>query len=259
MPEKHHASIKFYVRSIVIVLAVGVGAGAMGFVVQGFFFGFDHVTIFSILPAFFYGVFGTTVVLYLLTRNRINLHPLMDQMTSEIPEKRHHDFKLYTRLLITILVCGVVVGAGAVIVQGRFFGFDNVTIITILPAFFYGILAAAAISYIVLRNQENLLKRLIVETAISTKLRTEIEERARVDLALKESEQRYRSILDNMQDTYYRINLDGVIVMASPAAATLFGYEDSELIGRKLNGLYVDPTRHEAFLRQLEANGEVVG
>jgi PAS domain S-box-containing protein len=61
-----------------------------------------------------------------------------------------------------------------------------------------------------------------------------------------------------MQDTYYRIDMDGLIVMASPAASTLFGYDVSELIGRKLSDLYVDPTRHEAFLRQLEVDGEKV-
>ena len=44
-----------------------------------------------------------------------------------------------------------------------------------------------------------------------------------------------------MQDTYYRIDMDGRIVMASPAASVLLGYDVNELVGVKLTDLYVDP------------------
>ncbi|MDP7547684.1 MAG: hypothetical protein QGF20_10360 [Alphaproteobacteria bacterium] len=78
MPENQPAKSKFYVRSLIIVSAGGITVGAMGFVVQGLFFGFDNVTIFTILPAFFYGVLGTAAVLYLVARNRAKSHPPMD-------------------------------------------------------------------------------------------------------------------------------------------------------------------------------------
>jgi len=176
-----------------------------------------------------------------------------------MPEKPYLAILVFARWLIVIFACGIFVSAMAIVVQGWFFGFRNVTAVTVMPAFLYGALAASIITFLINRNKENLLKRLRVETAISTKLREEIEERARIDLALKESEQRYRRILDNMQDTYYRIDMDGLVVMASLAASALLGYDIPELIGRKFADLYADPTRHEDFLRRLAENGEKVG
>jgi len=42
--------------------------------------------------------------------------------------------------------------------------------------------------------------------------------------SLRESEARYRAILDNMQDTYYRTDEDGRLTMVSRSAADLLGY-----------------------------------
>ncbi len=89
---------------------------------------------------------------------------------------------------------------------------------------------------------------------------TDITELKLRERELRESEERYRAILDNMADTFYRTDEEGRIVMASRSATELLGYPLDELIGRKLSDLYVDPDNRRAFLQTLQSNnGNVRG
>jgi len=69
---------------------------------------------------------------------------------------------------------------------------------------------------------------------------------------LRQSEAIYRSILENMIDTYYRTDKNGLITMCSASASELLGYEMDELIGKPLRDLYVHPTRREDILTVLK-------
>jgi len=77
----------------------------------------------------------------------------------------------------------------------------------------------------------------------------------KTEFDLQESENRYRSILDNLLDTYYRTNADGEVIMASPSATSLLGYSVDELMGRKLSELYYEPDGRDKFLAALQGNG----
>ena len=66
--------------------------------------------------------------------------------------------------------------------------------------------------------------------------------------ALDASEREYRSILDNMADTFCRTDREGRIVMASPSAQSLLGYSPEELVGMTLGEFFVDPDRRAEFL-----------
>jgi len=81
---------------------------------------------------------------------------------------------------------------------------------------------------------------------------------ARINAALKESEEKYRTILENMQDLFYRTDLKGKITMMSPSGARFIGYNSSDdLIGMDIATLYENPeTRHE-FMSALEVKGAV--
>jgi diguanylate cyclase (GGDEF)-like protein/PAS domain S-box-containing protein len=57
---------------------------------------------------------------------------------------------------------------------------------------------------------------------------------------LIESEQRYRSIVDNNMDAIFAINLEGKILEANPAAATLTGYAEKQMISRSIYDLIND-------------------
>jgi diguanylate cyclase (GGDEF)-like protein/PAS domain S-box-containing protein len=71
--------------------------------------------------------------------------------------------------------------------------------------------------------------------------------------AVAESEQELRAILDNMQDTYYRTDLEGRLVRLSASAATLLGLPVGQVLGRRLADFYAEPAEREVFLAALQA------
>lgn len=62
---------------------------------------------------------------------------------------------------------------------------------------------------------------------------TDITEKRRGEIALRESEARYRVLAEHATDLISRHSPDGRFLYASPAAKTLLGYEPEELIGRR--------------------------
>lgn len=93
-----------------------------------------------------------------------------------------------------------------------------------------------------------------------TVYRLRIEEgRKRALDALRESENKYRSIFESLYDVYYRTDLGGRIVMISPSCKRIFGYTPEELFGRNLmQEFYVDRERRLEFLEKLDAQGRVL-
>lgn len=56
-------------------------------------------------------------------------------------------------------------------------------------------------------------------------------EQRRTEDALRESEARYRNILDNMEEAYYEVDLRGNMTFFNTAAVTSLGYTDDEMMG----------------------------
>ena len=77
--------------------------------------------------------------------------------------------------------------------------------------------------------------------------------------ALRENEEKYHSIFDNIQDVYYEATLDGIILEVSPSVEAVSRYKREELIGRSLYNVYVDPIKRDEFARELLKNGKVTG
>ena len=67
----------------------------------------------------------------------------------------------------------------------------------------------------------------------------------------RKSEENLRAILDNMEDTYFRIDMEGNMVMINPAGARLFGYESAdEVVGKSLVEIVENPEELvETFMR----------
>ncbi len=72
-------------------------------------------------------------------------------------------------------------------------------------------------------------------------LNTELVERRRMELALRESEEKYRSIFDNIQDIYYEISPDGEILEISPSIEKVFHLTRKKMIGKSLSDYYLSP------------------
>ena len=77
---------------------------------------------------------------------------------------------------------------------------------------------------------------------------------------LRQSEEKYRTIIEEMQDMFYRTDLDGRITMISPAGVKLAGYDTvEELIGQNARDMYVDPAERDRFLFVVMEKGAVTG
>lgn len=94
--------------------------------------------------------------------------------------------------------------------------------------------------------------------ALNASLKSEMERRARDAELIRRSEEDLRMILDNMQDVFYRTDMDGVLLRFSPSIEKLLGYRPEELIGKPVQQLYMHPDEKGRLLRQLENNGGYV-
>ena len=83
-----------------------------------------------------------------------------------------------------------------------------------------------------------------------------LEERTR---ELRKSEARYRSVLENILDVYYRTDAQGNIILISPSALALFGCSSQEeIIGRPAASFYLHPEERHGLLLALKRQGEVL-
>lgn len=88
----------------------------------------------------------------------------------------------------------------------------------------------------------------------------DITERKKAEDALRQNEEKYRAIIENMEDMFYRTDRDGKIIMVNPSAAGFAGFSSpEELIGADIRQFYSNPADHELFVAEIERNGSVSG
>lgn len=96
-------------------------------------------------------------------------------------------------------------------------------------------------------------------------LRREFTRRARSEEALRstmerlaQSEADLRSIIENLPDAFYRTDLDGRVIMASPHFAREFGIAPEEVVGTRITDHYVEEDGRDRFIAALkEAGGQI--
>jgi PAS domain S-box-containing protein len=76
--------------------------------------------------------------------------------------------------------------------------------------------------------------------------------------ALKDSEKSYRNILENIQDAYMRSDKEGNIIMASPSAARIYGYDSpEEMIGTSALSYYNNANDRRYVLDELKKYNKI--
>ncbi len=66
----------------------------------------------------------------------------------------------------------------------------------------------------------------------------DITEKKLSEVALQESEEKFRNIYESFQDIYFRCNAKGKITMISPSVLELIGYSSQEAIGKNIDELF---------------------
>jgi PAS domain S-box-containing protein len=87
----------------------------------------------------------------------------------------------------------------------------------------------------------------------------DITERRKAEEAIRESEEKYRIIFENVQDLYYETSIDGTIIEVSPSIKVLSKdqYSREDLIGKSIYDFYSDSDERAAIISLLKERGTV--
>src|SRR5690606_30891607 len=79
----------------------------------------------------------------------------------------------------------------------------------------------------------------------------DITQKKMTELAIQESEEKFRNIFESFQDIYFRCDRRGKIDLISPSVKELLGYDQDEFIGKNITQYYRDEKSPVTVLRQL--------
>ncbi len=87
----------------------------------------------------------------------------------------------------------------------------------------------------------------------------DVTEEKRQEEALRESEAKFRTIFENIQDVFYRTDREGTLLMISPSGADLLGYRSvDELLGQPIDEkMYMNPEDRDGFLAAISEKGSI--
>ena len=85
----------------------------------------------------------------------------------------------------------------------------------------------------------------------------DITEKKLSEIAVSESEEKFRTIFESIQDIYFRCDLKGKIVMISPSVTEVLGYQQKELIGADIDSFYSMESEIENLFEELNSKKKI--
>jgi PAS domain S-box-containing protein len=98
-----------------------------------------------------------------------------------------------------------------------------------------------------------LAKEIAHREEVERALRQSLRELRAKDLALRESEEQLRDLVDNATVGLHRVGPDGTILWANQAELDLLGYAEHEYVGHPIAEFHADPSAIEEILARLRA------
>ena len=84
--------------------------------------------------------------------------------------------------------------------------------------------------------------------------------RKQMEQALRESEEKFRAMIENIPDFVYQVDMSGNFIMVNPAGVRMLGYDSmDQMIGLPVTDVYANPDDRKLFLDALNRNGSVSG
>ncbi len=74
---------------------------------------------------------------------------------------------------------------------------------------------------------------------------------------LRESEEKYRTIFENIQDVFYQTDLAGIVLEISPSIKYFSEFVRDEIVGTPVHNLYYNPDDRNVLLNKIIKNGEL--
>lgn len=86
----------------------------------------------------------------------------------------------------------------------------------------------------------------------------DITKRKEIEGDLKQSEKKYRSIFENVQDVFYQADQTGLVTEISPSILQYSGYTREAIIGQPVSNFYYYPNDRERIINCLKHEGTVI-
>jgi len=85
----------------------------------------------------------------------------------------------------------------------------------------------------------------------------DITAKKQTEIALRESEEKYRNIFENVQDVFYQTNLEGIVLEISPSIKHFSEFVRSEILGQPVQSLYYNPDDRLMLLETISQTKEL--
>ena len=138
---------------------------------------------------------------------------------------------------------------------GPYKDLGKITLVDIFKEYLYWILTIAFM-FAVMAGATILIMRLDRKIRSShVKLQSEIEEHEQAETALKKSEEKYRTIIEDSMDAIYTNTREGKFVEVNQSMLDLFGYTREEMIGLNAIEIYAHPEERQNSIKQIDQKG----